>query len=192
MKRGAVLVAGLAALLIASATPAAVPARTTRDFLNAPLGPASALQSMPLELTARARRITELSFKGRNHVLLVAPAAGGGYCDSLSGPYGGASCVSSPSNHIQPGLVGDQSGPILFHGSFANSDATRLEVTYQDGTTSQIPFVWVGRPIRAGFFVFQVTNSHRRLGARPKTLSLFDASGHLVGQARLKTATPHY
>jgi hypothetical protein len=189
-----VTVAALAWLSTALASPAA---RTDINFLTAPKGPASAfsgienrprlLRKAPrIVLTARARRITDLNFNGRDHVLLVAPTQLGTYCTSLSGPYGGTGC-SDERPILGPGLVGDQSGPILFDGSFSNANAARIEVTYQDGSSSAIPFFWVSKPIDAGFFVYQVPTANRRPGARPDLLSVYNSAGKLLARQALRT-----
>jgi hypothetical protein len=179
----------------AMASPAA---RTNINFLTAPKGPASAFSGIQkrwrgqlagaprIVVTARARRITDLNFNGRDHVLLVAPTKSGNYCTSLSGPYGGTGC-STVRPILDPGLTGDQSGPIVFHGSFANPDATRLVVTYQDGSRGQIPFYWVNAPISAGFFVYQVPTAHRHPGDRPTLLTIYGRRGATLAQQKLRT-----
>jgi hypothetical protein len=77
---------------------------------------------------------------------------------------------------LDPGATGDASGPILLDGYFTVANAARLQVTYQDGSTATIPFVWVSKPINAGLFVYDLA-AHRRPGHRPDTLTLFNSQG---------------
>jgi hypothetical protein len=178
----------------------APPARMKIDFSDAAPGPASAfswlqrnatLSGSPSEfvIAARARRIATLYFGGHDRVLLVVPTKAGGFCTSLSGPYGGAGCspLSTPRAHpgvLEPGGTGDASGPILFHGYFTVPNAARLRVIYQDGSTATIPFAWVGKPINAGFFVYDLA-AHRRPGHRPTALSLLNSQGKQLYSQRI-------
>ena len=59
-------------------------------------------------------------------------------------------------------------------GSFFQSAGARLELSYADGTSADIPFVWVAAPIDAGFYLFRVPDAHRVPGHRPTEISLFD------------------
>ena len=194
MRLGAALFASVG-VLVWSSSALASPARTSVNFGTAPNGPAaefSWLKQMPLRpsaprvvVTGRARRITDLTFNGRDHLYFVAPTLAGGYCTAVSGPYGGSGCADHRPR-LDPGLTGDQSGPILFHGSFSNAAAARLVVTYQDGSKNQIPFVWVNTPINAGFFLYQVPTANRRPGDRPRLLSIFNKTGQLLAQQTLR------
>ena len=159
------------------------PPRTDIAFAEAMEGPWSAFSSLP-QASERGRRIASLWVDRPHHtqVLLVAPTRDGGFCTSLSGAYGGTGCPT-PGAHRGPvlhaGLTGDAGGPILFDGYFTDSSGARLEVAYEDGTRETVPFAWVGSPIRAGFFLFDLTQ-HRKAGHRPSTLTLFDARGHVL------------
>jgi hypothetical protein len=164
-------------------------------FADAPAGPATAFSSIRrhyrfgVTIAARGRRVATLFVSGREHVLLVAPTAEGGFCTSLSGPYGATGCpltavVRGPEGVLAPDLVGAASGPIMFNGYLTFPSGARLEVTYQDGERALIPFVWVTTPIRAGFFVYDLT-SHRRPGHRPALVTLFDGRGRQLAERQL-------
>jgi hypothetical protein len=191
VRLGAAFLVSVAGLVwLSTAVASSSPARTDISFLTAPEGPASAFSGLRMNVVAaRARRITDLNFNGRDHVLLVAPTLAGSYCTSLSGPYGGTGCpIGRPS--LDPGLTGDQSGPIVFHGSLSMKAAARLVVTYQDRSRSEIPFFWVSAPISAGFFVYQVPTVHRHPGDRPDLLSVYDRSGKVLIQQKIPTTVP--
>jgi hypothetical protein len=141
-----------------------------------------------VKIAARARRIGFFRFGGRNRVLLVAPTTNGGFCTSLSGPYGGVGCTLPrnrlPKSVLNPGMTGDATGPILFHGYFTVPHAARLQVIFADGSTGTIPFAWVTEPIRAGFFVYDLS-AHRRRGRRPVALSVWDRHGKRLYEQRV-------
>jgi hypothetical protein len=172
------------------------PARVQIEFSEAAesrAGVFSSLRRSPgpgrPEIAAHARRIVSLCLNGRSRELLVAPTRGGGFCSSLTGPYGGTGCpLTSAARRehgvLAPGMTGDASGPILFNGYFTFADAARLRVDYQDGRRDTIPFAWVSAPIRAGFFLYGLTE-HRRPGHRPVTLTLLNAHGKQLAERRL-------
>jgi hypothetical protein len=164
-------------------------------FADAAAGPAGAFSSVRrhyrfgVTIVRRGRRIAVLSVNGRGHVLLVVPTTEGGFCTSLSGPYGGTGCpltavVRGREGILAPDVIGDAGGPILFDGYFTFPSAARLLVTYQDGQRATIPFVWVTSPIRAGFFLYDLT-AHRRAGHRPAFVTLFDAYGRQLAERQL-------
>jgi len=130
-----------------------------------------------------------LSVSGREHVLVVAPTEEGGFCTSLSGPYGTTGCpltavVRGEAGVLAPDVIGDASGPIMFNGYFTFPSAARLRVTFEDGERATIPFVWVTRPIRAGFFLYDLT-AHRRAGHRPAVVTLLDGRGRQLAERQL-------
>jgi hypothetical protein len=143
----------------------------------------------PITLTGPARRIVMAGFDGHNHVLLVAPTGDGGFCTSLSGAYGGTGCWLTPNRAhkggtLEPGMVRDASGPVLLNGFFTFPAAVHLVVTYQGGSRETIPFAWVNGPIRAGFFVYDLS-AHRKPGHRPEALTLVGQSGRRLIREQL-------
>jgi hypothetical protein len=194
-----VALAVVAALAFVGSAAASGSGRTNVDFAGAPLAPRATFESIvrassrsggapPIVLAAPARQVALVQWRGKQRPLLVAPTTGGGFCESLSGPYGGTLCRPGSArnrNGLNTGLTGDAGGPIGFNGSFLDARGTRLEVAYQDGRTSDIPTIWVSSPVRAGFFVFNMAKLHRRPGHRPIALSLFSTNGALLTEARI-------
>jgi hypothetical protein len=175
------------ALIVAGAASASAPQRKNVDFASAPLGPASAFAGVSrahtngqqIVLAGRSRRVAVIQWNG-DRPLLVAPTTTGGFCESFTGTYGGTGCFASNKrerNRLDPGLTGDDSGPIVLNGKFFDPRGTRLELHYQDSQSTVVPIIWVTSPINAGFFVFRIPSVHRRPGHRPLTISLFSASG---------------
>jgi hypothetical protein len=192
MVRRVALVGAALTACAAAGTSSAASARMTLDFSHAPLGPKSAFRAFtkmprhgvaPVVLTARARQVAIVHWNGKR-LLLVAPISGGGFCASLSGHYGGSSC-GQHRGAVNPGLVGDASGPIALNGTITNPRTARMELRYEDGSRTTIPFVWVSAPIRAGFFVFPLSHAHRRLGHRPLSMSLYAADGTRLSATKL-------
>src|SRR5205823_1125071 len=68
-------------------------------------------------------------------------------------------------------------GPIQIVNDFGS-----LEVWYADGTTAEIPFVWVTQPIDAGFYLYRVPNAHRVEAARPTAVTLYDGHGKTLAR----------
>lgn len=167
------------------------------DFSSAPKGPRAVVDDFgSLKVGAprgiavggllpeEARRITRVVIDGKPHTLWVAPTKQGGYCDHWSGLI--AECRANPRVFQRILFSRLYSAPrgqrplLVVGGSFLQRDAARLELAYQDGTTIEIPFVWVTEPINAGFYLFRVPRSRRAKGHGPKGVRLFDEHGHLL------------
>jgi len=135
-------------------------------------------------LPEEARRITKVVIEGKPHTLWVAPTRQGGYCDHWSGLI--AECRADPRVFKRILFSRLYSAPrgrrplLVVGGSFLQSNVARLELAYQDGTTAEIPFVWVTEPINAGFYLFRVPRSRWARGHGPKGIRLYDGQGHLL------------
>ena len=164
------------------------PIQIVNDFgsleVGAPLGMA------PGVLPHEARRITSVTIDGKQHVLWVAPTKKGGFCEQWSDAFGGcrADRHDAFSSHIDVTISGVANGccVALLGGSFFQSDGDRLEVSYADGTTAEIPFVWVTEPIDAGFYLYRVPDAHRVEGARPTAVTLYDGHGKTLAREEVQ------
>ena len=168
------------------------------DFSSAPKGPRTVVNDFgslqvgapegmaPGVLPQEARRITTVTIDGKEHVLWVAPTKKGGFCEQWSNLIGG--CRADRHDPLAKRIdvsamyVSNKAGPRLgvLAGSFFQSAAAKLELAYADGTTDEIPFVWVTTPIDAGFYLFRVPDAHRVDGHRPKAVRLYDDAGNLL------------
>lgn len=189
-RRASVLLAlvGAVAVVVASAYAFGHP---IVDFGTAPKGPPKVVDDFgslevgapagmaPGVLPEEARRITAVRVDGKEHVLWVAPTKQGGFCEAWSQFVGGcrADRHDQFAKHID--ISGNQD---VFAGSFFQESGSRLELEYADGTTAEIPFVWVTAPIDAGFYLYRVPDAHRIDGHRPKTIRLFDDGGKVVAE----------
>jgi hypothetical protein len=123
----------------------------------------------------------------------VAPLANGGLCRSWSGPYLGSTCGPAQRNKpLEFGLSGDGSGPIAVDGVVFRHAATLLRIRYQDGTTNEIPVVWVSPPIDAGFFLYPISSAQRHPGHYPEALELLDSNGDTIATVKLPHDAPQH
>jgi hypothetical protein len=207
MTRLALALAVLALLAAGVASAFGLGFRPTIDFFAAKKGPSWEFVSFErqhkldallygintpvITLASPARQITNVRYDGRDHLLVVAPLKGGGFCSAWRGPYLSSGCLLSRTGpnatRIDVHLPGDGSGPIALYGSFFQPAGTQLEVSFQDGSTEQITVTWVSPPISAGFFLYKIPPTHRPAGHRPDALSLLDSSGRIVAHAKLGT-----
>ncbi len=86
-------------------------------------------------------------------------------------------------------------------GDILARNATTLRVEYEDRTTHTVPFIWVSKPIDAGFFLYGIPMEHRTVGHRPHAVAALDTRGHVLARATFSYRrptrvhpgqTPHY
>jgi hypothetical protein len=198
--RNRVVIAAVAAAVVAVGVASAVVLTNPRiDFRTASKSPLRVVDDFGSEqvlappgmapgvLPQQARRITAVTIDGKQHVLYVAPTKAGGFCEQWSQMGGGcrASRTGPASNSIGGGGMGGPNGLTVLDGSFFQTDATRLVVGYADGESDDVPFVWVTKPIDAGFYLFRVPDAHRRAGHEPTSLSLYNTAGKLIARDRV-------
>jgi hypothetical protein len=182
-------ISGRTSVSFVKAEPA--PARIKKEFLDFSLGAPPGMGSHVLP--AQARQITFRSAAGEKRVLWVAPTRGGGFCSILVGAGGG--CISKKSEH--------QFGPIDIGGAFSQArgqevqfreisghvfsgKATTLTLVFQDGQSMSIPFVYVSRPINAGFFIAGVPASHQTRGHWPSEVIARNAKGQIIATKKIQ------
>ncbi len=154
----------------------------------------------PGVLPHQTRRITSVRIDGKVHTLYVAPTKHGGFCYEWT-QLGGtcrASRHSRYATHIDPGGLIGRNGLIVLEGSFIQAAGDRLTMTFKDGATAEVPFVFVSTPISAGFYLYRVPDAHRRAATRPTSLALYNKAGKLLdrepiigGESPLATQRPH-
>ncbi len=181
---------------VASVAVAGAPAGTGKSVVSwasrpkAPLTAFASMARLGIAFPQRARYVTVFRFAGARHRLILAPLASGDFCTALTGPYGGSSCPSPslrrPTKLIRTiGENSDASGPIAVDGSFQSAKIARVAIEFSDSARLEVPFVWVGAPIRAAFFYVGVPAPHRLIGHRPRAVLLFDSHGRLVKRSFL-------
>ncbi|HVW90746.1 MAG TPA: hypothetical protein VHC01_14875, partial [Gaiellaceae bacterium] len=135
----------------------------------------------PGVLPHEARRITSVRFDGKVHTLYVAPTKSGGYCYVWTDLGGGCRARHDRvANALGTGGEVGPNGLTVLETSFLQAAGERLVMTFKDGATADVPFVWVSAPIDAGFTVYRIPDAHRRAATRPVWLALYDAHGKLL------------
>lgn len=135
----------------------------------------------PGVLPHQARRITSVRFDGKVHTLYVAPTKSGGYCYVWTDLGGGCRARHDRvANTLGAGGEVGPNGLTVLETSFLQAAGERLVMTFKDGATADVPFVWVSAPIDAGFTVYRIPDAHRRAATRPVSLALYDAHGKLL------------
>jgi hypothetical protein len=154
------------------------PTTIVNDFGSLEVGAPEGMA--PGVLPHEARKITSVSIDGKEHVLWVAPTKQGGFCEQWSDLFGG--CRDDRHDEFAKHIDITAAGIDLLGGSFFQSAGVRLVLSYADGTSDEIPFVWVSAPIEAGFYLFRVPDAHRVAGNRPSALSLLDDRGRVIAR----------
>jgi|SRR5450830_21581 len=194
---GAVLLTALVVIGVASAYALGHPIVDFGTADKAPSKDAARIRSAdagvpegtgPGVLADQARKIPGLSIDGKPYEISVAPTRDGGFC--ISFPQGGWA-IPCIANDAQRRLMGSMSlamtaegdwGPFWIGGIFLEREGERLEVVRADGSSDDIPFVWVTSPINAGFFAFKVPNEDRVNGRGPVSVALFDRDGTVLAR----------
>jgi hypothetical protein len=132
-----------------------------------------------------ARKITEATIDGKRRTLYVAPTPDGGFCWMWSTVSGGCARTKVAPRRDAVSASGRESpggGPSLLTGRILDPAVTRVQLEYENGERSEIAFVWVSKPIDAGFFIFEVPAQHLLAGQRGRTLLGFDKDGRELGR----------
>ena len=151
----------------------------------------------PQVRAGEARKITEATFRGKRHALFVAPTEDGGFCwvwEKLMGSCGrtavGQSKLTQP---LSAGWLDSPSGgPARVSGHVLDPAITRVEVVYEDGGRDAVSVVWVSEPIDAGFFFFETSSEHLRVGHRAKALVGLNDDGDEVARQPFKYFDPRW
>jgi hypothetical protein len=189
---GVVLLSALVVVGVASAYALGHP---VVDFGSAEKGPMTVVNDFgALEVSApenmtpglvpdQARKIPGLYLDGKPYEFYVAPTKSGGFCSTIGGCVG-VNDRPEMKNRVLGGLETSKSFERL-SGVFIEKNADRLVLSYADGTSDEVPFVWVTEPIEAGFFVFDIPEAHRASANSPTALALYDSSGETLAKAPL-------
>jgi hypothetical protein len=147
-------------------------------------------------LPHQARRITDVRIDGHDYVLLIAPTKHGGFCYTWAKSYSITGCRlhGEPRYVSYLGLWSTMAAHNALNtigGSFPQARTTRVTLAYADGQTTEIPFVWVTKPINSGFFLAGIPKRHQRLGHQPVRISLYTPSGALITSQPVLGIVPH-
>lgn len=164
----------------------AAPARVQRNFFDMSI---SAPRGMgPHAIASQTRRVGTVD--GR--ALYVAPTREGGFCWEAERSGGG--CITKREQKLLVGasLMQRRGGPLLLRevsGEVLTPAARSVAIEYADGMTKQLSFLWVTKPIDAGFFAFMVPAEHQAK-AQPRAVTIRDAHGKLLAREPLLYGRP--
>lgn len=145
-------------------------------------------------IPGQARKVLEMPMPdGRLLVVYAAPTRSGGFCTAVAvqRPGGavpggvGAGCVGERDRRVGVGVsmgavAGDGTvigGPVIVSGHVEIAGAASVELAFEDGTETAVPFVLVSEPIGVGLFAYAVPRDHWRPGALPTALIVRDGAG---------------
>lgn len=206
--RGVLVAAGVAVLLVVlSVSPAfgilldligrtnvhfagasKAPTRVQRTFFDMSVSAPAGMG--PEAIASQTRRVGTIG--GR--LLYVAPTRDGGFCWLVEHAMGGCGTSKRVGVSAAWGMGQHRGGPVFVQrvaGTVTAPSAQTLSVEYADGTKQQIPFVWVSKPIGAGFFQFPIPVAHETGRGRAVAVVARDAKGRLVGRSSMQYARPH-
>ena len=191
------LVLAAAVAAVAVAAPAVAIVGGLIDFSSAPSAPESvrvefgkldAVNPMngPGAVTGETRDVYTFKTASGSFDLLVAPARDG-WCYAVSGLGGfGPACPTTAGpmdvGHYESPTAGE---PDLIEGSVRDCSVQRIVMKFEDGTTTDLPFVSVSTPINADFFLYEVDSAHQSAGKRPSTVTAYGNDGNVVGSGWL-------
>jgi hypothetical protein len=169
-----------------------------KQFLDLPIG-APAQWATPVQ-AAKARTVTTFTVAGHPRKLWVAPTTKGGYCYTFELSFGGCRQTRTDRAMALLGVTWQGGSPrhgvnqsivTRVGGDITAPAAAKITARYADGTTADIPFVWVSAPIAAGFFSYDIPTAHWNKQQRLLALTLYSKSGRQLGrQAFEYTARP--
>jgi hypothetical protein len=150
----------------------------------------------PGVIADETRRVTVFHSPSRRVPLWVAPTQTGGFCFEFVDVVGG--CVAHRAfGAVRPTVEGfkpwllapslssvrdpkrTSSGSTYVSGVVLPNNASRLELSFADGSVEPVTFVWVSSPIDAGFYLVELPTT----AAYPATLMLFDGEGNLLSRS---------
>jgi hypothetical protein len=140
---------------------------------------------------AKARTVATFSIAGHPRKLWVVPTRSGGYCYTFELSFGGCRQTASDRAGARLGVTWqggssrrgvNESIVTRVGGDVTAPAAAKITARYADGTTSDIPFVWVSAPIAAGFFSYDIPTTHWDKQHRLLSLTLYGTDGKQLGR----------
>jgi hypothetical protein len=173
-----------------SSSPSA-PNVVKKQFLDLPIG---APKQFALQVkAAQARVVATFTIAGHPRKLWVAPTRGGGYCYTFERSFGGCRrtraerAIGSKGQFGVTWMGGAPRGVKAtiverIGGDITAPSAYKVTAAYADGTTHDVPFVWVSSPIAAGFYIYDIPTAHWNEAHRLTSVTLTAKDGRLLGR----------
>ena len=161
------------------------PVIVKRDFDDLSIGMPGYLD--PQAIASQTRKVGVFQASGDAYTLYVSPTQKGGFCAYFSSrrerTFSGECRQTRPTakdlpngnGAVNPYLLRVFLGQYEVSGFVFAENATSLSLEYEDGSSGQIPFVYVSKPINAGFFL-------RGIGQGVESVSARDSHGKLIAR----------
>jgi hypothetical protein len=151
-------------------------------------------------LPAKARLVSGLAIPGFGHVTIwAAPTKDGGFCSTAGSsseckPHGTARfdatlLVAGPTSRRSPDPREPRDVHVIVRGVTVVRGAANLAAHYEDSTVDRTPISWAGKPIGAGFFIYEIPKGHWDPGTRLVALAVENADGRVLTR---DTKMAHY
>ena len=141
-------------------------------------------------LAKQARLAVQISLAGYGRQSLwVAPIKGGGFCSTASicaldrsVPLAATLLVTGPRPRIHVDAGEPREARVFVRGHTLMRGAAKLAAHYEDGSVDRTPIAWMGKPIEAGFFIYEIPKSHWDPGTRLVALTAESAGGRVLAR----------
>jgi hypothetical protein len=145
----------------------------------------------PRVIPHEARKIMAPEWRGKPEPFYVAPTEDGGFCYRWAL---GGSCgrITTVQRAVSFGFLEGKHGPTVIEGHVLDPDVARLELRYEDGTATDLPIVWVSAPIEAGFFAYDVPETHEQDRHGATQVVAFDEDGGVMQQTPFLRTNPRW
>ena len=129
-----------------------------------------------------AREVMRVVLDGESRPLWVVPTKEGSFCYRL---HFTLSCLTPENRNgamrIGGGGLMAGDGVDWVVGPVLDEPVQQLEILYQDGERTKIPFVWVSSPIDAGFYAYDIPGVHEQPGHLAVAVMGLDEDGEQIG-----------
>lgn len=174
-----------------------------RNFADMSIGSPPGMA--PQAIAGQTRKVGVFHAFGRAYLLYVVPTRNGAFCWMFGGS---STCPDARpvartyphmSGAVNPYLLSTEIGMnrvsrrgsayrLEIDGVVYAKNAASLSVEYEDHTSVQIPFVYVSKPIDAGFFLYGIPPTHYRSGNTLVAVSAHDSQGKLIARVPMSVA----
>jgi len=176
------------------------PERVQVEFIQ--LGIVGPIQLGPNVVPNSARKVMDVRLNGKVRPVYVAPTRDDGFCVRFvfttscryrTPPTGHRPRYGNDLKAYVLGAGGTRDGAGIVQmtaGSLLDDDVQVVVAEFADGTSVELPIIWVSPPIDAGFYFLDIAEEHRHEGAQLVRLVARDADGDDVARQNFPLPKP--